>query len=108
MRDKNRKELAAIAGQGPTSRYSLPRSRRGELGRILALHRALRARYGVNAIEERMHRLCVHCANYDNTPVTAEKLQTVCERLLCPLTLEGEDCPYFTEAKPEVFFAVED
>lgn len=103
----SRRELLAIAGQGPTSRYSLPRARRGELGSILALHQAIRARYGVHTIEERMHRLCTHCAHYDDIPVSAEKLQTVCERLLCPLTLDGSDCPYFTEAKPEVPFVPE-
>lgn len=85
----------------------MPRRMTRELGEKLKIHQALRARYGVHAIEERMHRLCVHCSYYDNTPVTAEKLQTVCERLLCPLTLEGEDCPYFAETKPEVPFVQE-
>ena len=86
----------------------MQRNLRGALGEKLKIHQFIRARYGATAIEERMHRLCVHCTYWDNTPPTTKKLLTICDRLLVPLTLDGSDCPYFTESKTEVPFVIED
>ncbi len=72
------------------------------------VRQAIRSRFGVTAIEERMHRLCLHCIHWDHSEVVTDKSLTICERNLCPVTLDGDDCPYFTESKPEVSFVLED
>ena len=81
---------------------------RGELGEKLKIRQTIQAHYGAHAIEEHMHRFCIHCTHWDHTPPTTAKRLTICDRLLIPLTQDGSGCPYFTESKPEVPFVPED
>lgn len=50
-------------------------------------------RFGMDTIIATKDRLCIHCYHYN--PFVYEDLHS-CKYRLIPLTLSGNDCPYFS------------